>query len=163
MVMNLNFSKLNFTFSKKPLLIGGLAMEYFGLRKSGKDIDLVVCKEDIKKLVAKYPTKLKDLYGDFGVAVYEFEIWKTIRYFDYDYLAVDAIEEGNCLVISLDKLLIQKAIAMDTKKYFEDLKLIVKKITSDQAKKQRNIIDENNDMLSVIDNPRYVERVGTKT
>ena len=85
--MTIDYSSLNFTFSKKPLLIGGKAMEYYDLRKAGDDIDFIVVKEDLAKLVEMYPKNLKDLWGDFGVAVHGFEIWKSIDYFDYDYLS----------------------------------------------------------------------------
>jgi hypothetical protein len=48
-IINLLADKLkqnNLTFTKKPILIGGMAMEYYGMRKSGKEIDLVICNED---------------------------------------------------------------------------------------------------------------------
>ncbi|MBU0974639.1 hypothetical protein KKD03_02975 [Patescibacteria group bacterium] len=157
--MTIDFSKLNFTFSKKPLIIGGMAMEHYGLRKSGADIDLVACKEDIEKLVKKYPQNLKNLWGDFGIAIYDFEIWKTVRYFDYDYLKEDAIERENYLIISLDKLLLQKAVAMEEEKYLNDLKLIVKKIQSNQSEKSEQIKSENQSILSKVDNVEYVEYV----
>jgi hypothetical protein len=70
--MTIDFSSLNFTFSKKPLLVGGKAMEYYGLRKAGVDIDIIITKEDFARLIKLYPTSLKDLWGDFGVAVYSF-------------------------------------------------------------------------------------------
>jgi len=158
--MIVDFSKLSFTFSKKPLLIGGMAMEYYGLRKSGVDIDLVVCREDIEKLVNKYPQNLKDLWGDLGIAVYDFEIWKTVRYFDYVYLKEDAIEKGNYLIISLDKLLLQKAVAMKEEKYFNDLKLIVKKIQLNQLEKFEQMKSENQSILSKVSNVQYVEKIG---
>lgn len=40
----------NLCFSNKPILVGGMAMEYYGLRKSGNDIDLVVSDEDYQTL-----------------------------------------------------------------------------------------------------------------
>lgn len=156
--MIIDFSKLNYKFIKKPLLIGGKAMEYYDLRKSGQDIDFVVCKKDIKNLALKYPQHLKDLCGDFGVAIYEFEIWKTINYFDYDDLIDDAIEEDNFYVISIDKLLRQKAMAMDKAKYFNDLKLIVKKIQSQQGEKYKEIQDENKNITNLLTNINYVEK-----
>ena len=47
--------KLEYEFNKKPLLVGGIAMEYYGLRKSGQDIDLIADANDIKNLITKYP------------------------------------------------------------------------------------------------------------
>ena len=120
--------KLDFKFVAKPLLIGGKAMEYYGLRKSGADIDFVITGEDYERLSQKYPDSLKDLGGDLGVCVAEFEIWKTICLFDYDFLAEGAIEEQDYLVISLEKLLFLKALAMKEPKYHHDLELIVDQV-----------------------------------
>jgi len=158
--MIIDFSKLNFTFSHKPLLIGGMAMEFYGLRKSGVDIDLVASREDIEKLVKKYPQNLKDLRGDLGIAVYGFEIWKTVRYFNYDFLKEDAVEKDNCLIISLEKLLFQKSLAMGEEKYLNDLMLIVKKIYSNQSEKFEQIKLENQSILSKVSNVNYVEKIG---
>jgi hypothetical protein len=127
--MNIDLSKLNFSFSTMPLLIGGMAMEYYGLRPSGADIDFVVTPEDYALLAAQYPDHLKDLWGDLGVCVYEFEIWKSICLFGYDFLSQGAVEQPDYLVISLEKLLFLKALAMDKSKYHHDLELIVKKVT----------------------------------
>lgn len=77
--------KSNLQFSSKPILIGGQAMEYYGIRKSGKDIDFVITDKDYQRLAEKYPEKRKDLYGDLGVAVDEFEIWRSIAHLDYDF------------------------------------------------------------------------------
>jgi hypothetical protein len=145
--MIINYSSLQFTFSKKPLLVGGKAMEYYGLRKAGEDIDFVVPKEDLVKLLEMYPEQLKNLQEDLGVALQGFEIWKTIDYFDYDYLSQNAIEESNYLVISLEKLLLQKAMAMHKPKYHEDLELVVKRITEDQLLAIDEVKMENETIL----------------
>ena len=36
--MNIELGKLDYKFKYKPLIIGGKAMEYYGLRKAGVDI-----------------------------------------------------------------------------------------------------------------------------
>jgi hypothetical protein len=123
--MDINIEKLEFSFISKPLLIGGKAMEYYGLRKAGADIDLVISRNDHKRLVEKYPDHVKDLYGDLGVCEFDFEIWNQICTFDYDYLRVGAIEEDKFLVVSLEKLLFLKALAMEIPKYLKDLELVV--------------------------------------
>lgn len=156
--MQLDFSKINFSFSQKPLLIGGKAMEYYGLRMAGNDIDLVACKNDIERLAKQYSQNLKDLCGDFGVVVAEFEIWKTIRYFDYQSLSQGAIEEENFLVIALDKLLIQKALAMDVEKCHKDLELIVKKTIKDLGVKQSAIKKENKQIIAQLEKHNYLEK-----
>mgnify|MGYP000851681974 FL=1 len=123
--MYIDLANLDFSFTSKPLLIGGKAMEYYGLRKAGADIDLVISRQDHKCLVEKYPDHVKDLYGDIGVCEFGFEIWNQICTFGYDYLKVGAIEEGRMLIVSLEKLLFLKAIAMNVPKYLKDLELVV--------------------------------------
>jgi hypothetical protein len=64
-----------------------------------------------------------------GVA---FEIWDSICFFDYASLTPGSVDVGPCLVISLEKLLLLKALAMEKPKYHRDLELIVAKIRRDQ-------------------------------
>jgi len=45
-----NIAKENLTFTKKPILIAGMAMEYYNIRKTGNDIDMIVCDEDYHRL-----------------------------------------------------------------------------------------------------------------
>lgn len=127
--MDIDLRILNYSFKKKPLLVGGKAMEYFGLRKAGEDIDFIVSKEDYDQLAKQYPNNLKDIFGDKGVCVFDFEIWKSIRWYIYEELAYNAIEENDYLVIALEKLLLLKALAMSIPKYHKDLELIVEKIS----------------------------------
>lgn len=108
-------------FTKKPILIGGMAMEYYGIRKSGADIDLVICDEDYQTLAFKYPDKRKDIWGDLGVVIDSFEIWRCIMLLDYDFYIKDAIEKGIAYVVSLDRLLLMRVFAMNNPKYMNDL------------------------------------------
>jgi len=130
--MHIDLSKLDFSFDTKPLLIGGMAMEYYGLRQAGRDIDFVITTEDYERLAQHYPEHLRDLWGDLGVCVYEFEIWKSICLFDYVHLSEGAVDAGAYLVISLEKLLFLKALAMEVEKYHKDLEMIAKKIRNDK-------------------------------
>jgi hypothetical protein len=123
--MDLNLDILNHRFIHKPLLIGGMAMEYYNLRKAGADIDLVIHSDDHKLLLSKYPNNVKDLYGDIGICEFEYEIWNQICTFNYDHLKMNAIEESDFLVVSLEKLLFLKALAMEIPKYHDDLELVV--------------------------------------
>ena len=127
-LVEIDLVKLEYTFLSKPLLIGGKAMEYYGLRPAGNDIDFVITAEDYARLSQQYPDHLRDLWGDLGVCVYEFEIWKSICLFDYGYLSAGALDVGEYLVISLEKLLFLKALAMKEEKYRKDLELIVAKV-----------------------------------
>lgn len=78
----LKSSKL--VFEKKPVLIGGMAMEYYEMRKAGADIDLIITNEDYQTLAKEYPNQRKDLYGDLGLVIGKFEIWRSIAHLDYD-------------------------------------------------------------------------------
>lgn len=111
-------------FQKKPILIGGMAMQYYGMRKSGADIDLVICNEDYLKLAREYPDNRKDIYGDMGVVIWPFEIWRSIAHLDYDFYKADAIEHDTALVVSIDRLLLMRVLAMDVQKYKDDLMLM---------------------------------------
>ena len=51
----------NLHFSSKPILIGGRAMEYYDIRKSGKVIDFIITDKDYQKLAEEYPEKRNDL------------------------------------------------------------------------------------------------------
>ena len=133
--MEINLNILNYNFINKPLLIGGKAMEYYGLRKAGLDIDLVIHNDDHKILKGIYPNNIKDLCGDIGICEFGFEIWNQICTFDYDYLMENAIEENSYKIISLEKLLFLKALAMEIPKYHNDLELIVKLVLDKAYKK----------------------------
>jgi len=129
--VNIELSKLSHTFKVKPLLVGGKAMEFYGLRQAGADIDFIITREDYAALAARYPDHLKDLWGDLGVCEFGFELWTCIMLRDYDDLSTGAIDAGEYLVISLEKLLLLKALGMKIAKYHADLELLVKKITED--------------------------------
>ncbi len=115
--MIIDFTKLDFIFSSKPLLIGGKAMEYYGLRKAGDDIDFIITENDYKRLLKKYQDQQKDLWGDLGISVFNFEMWNTVLAFSYSDLSINAIEKEDFLIISLEKLLLMKVLGMKDPKY----------------------------------------------
>ena len=123
---------LDYRFNSKPLLVGGGAMEYYGLRSKGEDTDFIIHKEDYQALASKYPYSLRDIFSDLGVVKDGFELWRTIMLFDYDHLSVDAVKFNGLLVVSLEKLLLLKALGISESKYEADLRLIVKKIIDNQ-------------------------------
>lgn len=56
--------KIKYKFIAKPLVVGGMALQYHDVRKSGKDIDLIVSTRDWNKLQKLYPDKVhKFLFG----------------------------------------------------------------------------------------------------
>ena len=103
-------------------------MEYYGLRKAGADIDFVISLRDHENLKKLYPEAIKDLYGDIGVCEFEFEIWNQICRFNYEELRVGAIEEEDILIISLERLLFLKTLAIKKEKYYQDVVLLVDEI-----------------------------------
>lgn len=123
-IITCKLNQNNIPFLSKPLIIGGKAMEYYGMRKAGADIDLVITNEDYHKLAKQYPDNRKDIYGDLGVVINEFEIWRSIALLDYDFLRQNATDYGNVLMISLDKLLLLRVCAMEVEKYRNDLDLM---------------------------------------
>lgn len=127
-MMHIPFEKLAYPFQEKPLLIGGKAMEYYGLRKAGADIDMVISLNDHANLKKQYPDHIQDLDGDIGICEFEFELWNQICRYDYEELRAGAIEEVDVLVISLEKLLFLKTLAIKEEKYYQDVLLLVDEI-----------------------------------
>ena len=123
--INEKLKETDFSFSRKPIVIGGMAMEYYGIRKSGMDIDVVICDYDYQKLSQLYPEKRKDIYGDLGVIIEPFEIWRSIALLDYDFYKPEAIEYDNVKMVSLERLLFMRVFAMDVEKYMQDLNLMI--------------------------------------
>jgi hypothetical protein len=157
--MKLPLSKLNYTFSQKPLLVGGKAMEYYELRKSGADIDLIAPEQDVIALLKKYPERAKNLYSDLGVCPFEFEIWRTICLLRYEDLIEGAIEEKAFYVISLEKLLFMKALALDIEKYARDVRLIAEKIKSDRYRTYSKEKARVEALLSPLGDITYIEKI----
>ena len=114
----------NLSFIEKPILIGGMAMEYYEMRKAGADIDLIITDDDYQALARKYPNQRKDLYGDLGMVIGKFEIWRSIAHLDYNFFKKDVIEEENILIVSIDRLLWTRVCAMEVEKYRNDLELL---------------------------------------
>ena len=117
-----------FDFISKPLVIGGAALEFWDLRKAGADVDLVVTQADHTRLRRTYPDNVLDIYGDIGICIGKFEIWNTICRFDYEYLAYGAVDGGDSLVTSLEKLLFMKSLVKDDPKSQRDVRLIVDEV-----------------------------------
>lgn len=114
----------DFKFNTKPLIIGGLAMEYYGLRKRGQDIDLIITNDDYIDLSKKYPNNKKDIWGDLGVVINSFEIWRSIALLDYNFYTEGSIEYRDYKVVSFDRLFFMRALAMEVEKYKNDLELM---------------------------------------
>ncbi|WP_349670753.1 hypothetical protein [Lacrimispora sp.] len=122
--VNEKLNEIPLSFINKPIIIGGMAMEYYGIRKAGRDMDLIISQDDYHILSEKYPDNKKDLYGDLGFIINKFEIWRSIALIDYGFFLKDAVDEGNVLVVSIDRLLWMRVCAMEVEKYKKDLDLM---------------------------------------
>jgi len=135
-------------------------MEYYGLRKSGRVVDFIACEEDVVNLIRLYPTRAKDLFGDLGVCPGNFEIWKSICLLSYDDLKPGAVEENDYLIISLEKLLLMKVLAMKIGKYLNDTQLLVEYLLSQQYRRYSQVKSQNEELLRGIEGVVYLERTG---
>ena len=97
-------------FRKKPLLIGGRAMECYDLRKAGDDIDLLVAEEDFHLLASHY-SAIASPMGDEGVRVETVELWKTSWRYSYEQLLGGAEEEARYFIIAREALFFLKALS----------------------------------------------------
>jgi hypothetical protein len=121
----IDFSKIGIVFQDKPLIVGGLAMEYHGARKHGDDVDFIVSNRDYKTLRLKYPHNRKDMWGDFGIKVNGFEMFRSIYRFDYDHYCQNCVEFTRYKIVSLDMLFRMKVFAMDAdEKHRKDVDLL---------------------------------------
>lgn len=108
-----NLSVLGIDFSSKPLVIGGLAMEFYGIRKKGDDIDFIISNDDYELMAVKYPDSKIDRWGDLYISLDHCELLRSIFRFDYDFFSEGAIELEQCKVISIEKLFFMKVLAFD--------------------------------------------------
>lgn len=123
-ILGISLKNFNFNFESKPLLIGGKAMEYYGVREAGDDIDFVISEDDYELLAIRDPDSVKEIWEDFGICKYEFELWKSICLFKYDFLCEDAVEEEDFFIISFEKLMFLKVLTISNKKSLNDLVLM---------------------------------------
>ncbi len=130
----IDLTQLGIALTAKPIVFGGMAMEFYGLRPHGHDIDLFVTFEDYAALAAKYPESRKDIWGDLGVVVEPFEIWRSIWKLGYEFFLEGAIEFDRYFVLSPEKLLLSKVLAMDTSdKQRKDLEQVTTYIREQNA------------------------------
>ena len=147
-LVNNKFSVNQLSFKMKPILFGGLAMEYYGLREAGKDTDLIISDEDYQIFAEKYPNCGFDIWGDRGIFIWGnkgdngvfkepyIELYRSNMHLDYNFYLDGAVEEERLYIISMEKLLLTRVFAIETQKYKEDLKLIEKYILNKHQNKR---------------------------
>ena len=139
--VKIKLDELDYNFIHKPILIGGVALEYFGIRKSVHDIDFIISQDDKKILIdlgyelnlfggkTEYDvdatfTNIKNLDIDLAVSMNQYK---------YDFFIRNAkkIENENVLICSLEDLLLLKVLASEYSheiKHQVDVTLIIKAI-----------------------------------
>ena len=139
--VKIKLNELDYKFIHKPILIGGVALEYYGIRKSIHDIDFIISQDDKKKLIdlgyelnlfggkTEYDvdatfTNIKNLDIDLAVSMNQYK---------YDFFIRNAkqIDNENILISSLEDLLLLKVLASEYSheiKHQVDVTLIIKAI-----------------------------------
>jgi hypothetical protein len=123
----IDLSALGLTFRDKPLIVGGLAMEYYGLRPHGDDIDFIVSDRDYRTARAQYPEYRKDIWADFGISVKGFELFRSIYRLDYGHYCRGSVEFARLRMVPVDTLFRMKVFALDAgEKHRADVELLKK-------------------------------------
>jgi hypothetical protein len=129
----------NYKFIKPPLVVGGLALEYYGIRKTEHDYDYVVSREDWKKLKKLHPDKInlfggkteKEIDATINLKNLNVDLISTLFQYNYNYLSKCSVNKNKYKIISLDKLLLLKTLGAVHNKHsksIKDLEKIVKHI-----------------------------------
>ncbi len=108
----IQIEKLGYEFLDKPVIVGGLAMEYYGLRQHGDDVDFIVTERDYQRLKVQFPENRKDVWGDFGILVNGFELFRSIYKFDHAHYSLGALELTHYKMVSIDMLFRMKAFSL---------------------------------------------------
>jgi hypothetical protein len=142
----INIQKLGYEFLDKPVIVGGLAMEYYGLRKRGADVDFIVTNRDYQRLKAQFPNNRKDVWGDFGLLIDGFELFRSIYKFDHAHYSQGAIELTNYKVINIDLLFRMKVFALGVaEKHNRDVQLLKEYYQRFQNKTYQGYLDRHVD------------------
>lgn len=142
----IDIHRLDYEFLDKPVIVGGLAMEYYGLRKHGDDIDFIITDRDYQRLKVKFPDHRKDVWGDFGFLVNGFELFRSIFKFDHTHYSQGAIELANYKVVNIDMLFRMKVFALGVaKKHDRDVELLKDYYKRFQNQKYQEYLDRNVD------------------
>ena len=137
-------SKLNYKFKKAPILIGGGAMEHYGMRTTGHDFDFIISREDA--IVLKQSYELNHFGGErFGpngfsvdmdstftqIAGLEIDLAVTMFQYGYEYFVKNAVPLEEYLVVSREDLLLMKCLAASNPAGWEDLPTGISKQRAD--------------------------------
>ena len=132
----------HYQFIEPPILLGGLAMEYYGLRDCGHDLDMMISQTDKNNLLqlgyplnlfgGKTETEIDSTFSN--ILNLDLDLVITLNQYNYDFFKVRATPFSNkkdLLIISLEDLLLTKIFAKtysDIEKHSTDVSLIIKGI-----------------------------------
>jgi hypothetical protein len=142
----IDIQRLGYEFLDKPVIVGGLAMEFYGLRRHGDDIDFIVTDRDYQRLKVGFPDRRKDVWGDFGFLINGFELFRSIFKFDHAHYSQGAIELANYKVVNIDLLFRMKVFALGVaEKHDRDVKLLKDYYKRFQNQKYQEYLDRHVD------------------
>jgi len=140
----IDLPRLDYEFLDKPVIVGGLAMEYYGLRKHGDDIDFIVTERDYQRLKVRFPDHRKDVWGDFGILVNGFELFRSIYKFDHSHYSLGARELTHYKMVGLDMLFRMKVFALGVAdKHDADVQLLKEYYQQFQNERYRSYLDRH--------------------
>jgi len=117
-------------FSAKPILIGGAALAFHGVKPLDDDYDFIVSPKNFTQLQQVEDLKKLQMDDDLGLGIENFEFWLSIHGYQYDFWLEHAIDEEDFYVLSLEKLTFMTAMVADQPHYYQDLMLLINKIKS---------------------------------
>ena len=122
--VRLDMAKLNYKFKKAPILIGGGAMEYYGMRETDHDFDFIISREDAKVLKQSYELNHfgGECFGPDGFSVdmdstftqideLDIDLAVTMFQYGYEHFVKNAVPLEEYLVVSREDLLLMKCLA----------------------------------------------------
>lgn len=135
-----------YTFTDNPILLGGGAMEYYGLRKTGHDLDIMISQRDKRELLkrgytpnlfgGKTDKEVDSTFSNFaGTGV---DLVVTLNQYGYSFFRESSIicgDHKSIQVMSLEHLLLAKVFAGEYSgepKHKNDIKLLLKGIEKQQ-------------------------------
>ncbi len=135
--MEIDWSVVKYHFNQKPLLFAGAAMEHYSLRLAGHDVDFLVVQEDFLCLMRLYPEQIRHEENDRAICLGGLEFWQTTGGYTYAQLEEGALDTSAYRVLTLEKLLLLKALTVDTEKGRQDVLLLAKRIQRDMQGRHR--------------------------
>lgn len=150
--MSLNFLEpyyhfiKNYCFLDKPILLGGGAMQHYGIRNCGHDLDMMISQRDKERLLKEgYTLNLfggkteKDVDATFSnILELHLDLVITLNQYDYNFFlekATEYLPEKNLMIISLEDLLLTKIFAQTYSgfpKHKKDVELLIQGIERKQ-------------------------------